>query len=129
MWVGLSYYVRHPPMRERASPKHIHNAIAHREELGTVEGLSEEVRQIVSGSNEGDHHPSGLDDLPHVEVPPFDVLSLLVVLRIISEVNGRLVVHREGERRGRTLLELLEKVAEINGLLSGLRGSHNLRLA
>ena len=100
----------------------------HAKEFGAIESLGEEVGQIVSGGHKRDHQLTRLDDLAHVEVTALDVLSFLMMFWIICEIDGGFVVHRQGERIDRALVEFLQKMTKVDGLLGSLRGSHDLGL-
>ena len=74
---------------------HVHDPITHGEEDTRWQGLREEVRQVVSGADERHVHLQVLDELANEEVPPSDVFGTLVMLRVVGQIDGRLVVDEQ----------------------------------
>ena len=61
------------------------------EELSS-DGLGEEVRAVEAGGDLDDTNLVMLDGLTDIVVPDVDVLSAVVMDRVVDEVDGALVV-------------------------------------
>jgi len=57
------------------------------------------------------------------------MLGAAVVLRVVGEINRRLVVHVDGRRAGRGKSELFKELPIVGRRFGGFGGGHNLRLA
>eukprot|EP00965_Chrysotila_dentata_P028790 956558-Pleurochrysis_carterae.AAC.1 len=60
---------------------------------------------------------------------PVDVLGPLMMFRIVCKVDGGLVVHSQGSRRGASETQISEESSEVHRLLGSFAGSHDLSLA
>ena len=77
---------RHGPVAVRRV-FHIHDPITHGIEDPRVEGLREEVSKIINGVDKGNIDALLFDEFAYEEMPALDVFGLLMVLRIVSQVD------------------------------------------
>ena len=95
-----------PPRARDREARAIHDAISQREESLGNKGLGEEVRQVISGAYERYHDAPVLYHVADEEVTAVDMFGTLVMLRAVGKINGRLVVHEQGQGEVRAVSEL-----------------------
>ena len=81
----------------------VHELVTHGEEMLGIEGLGEEVRQVVACGDIRHDDVEVLDALADEEVTTLDMLHARVVLRVVRGGNGSLVVR--SERGGRAVAD------------------------
>ena len=113
--------------RGRCTCPAIHDLIAHANEHVAEKRFSKEVGKIVYGPHVRNLDHIFLHLLTDEEMPAFNVLNALVMLGVVCEVDGRLIVARNGDGRIVVMeVKLLEEAFEVNGFLGRLGGSHDL---
>eukprot|EP00965_Chrysotila_dentata_P259828 6213695-Pleurochrysis_carterae.AAC.2 len=93
-----------PPVRatgKRALLSNIHDSVAKCKKQARRQRLGEEVRQAIGAAHKRHSDVVRLDAFSHEEMSSIDMLGALVVLRIVCEIDGRLVVRGQTSRRFR----------------------------
>ena len=108
---------------------HIHDLVTHWEEDIRTQRLGEEIRQVVHSANERASNLVVFDQLTNKEVTTLDVFHTSVVLRVISHINRRLVVHEQvgGIRSAETKFAC--ERGQVHCFLSRFRSGDNFSFA
>ena len=86
--------------------RNVHYSVAHAEEVLAHERLGKEISNVFGRGNKGDTKSTVLHALADEVMPAIDVLRPCVVLGIISQIDGRSIVHLERRRFGHVESEL-----------------------
>ena len=127
-----SVWVSTPPRaRNRAFTlaSDVHYDVAEREKQTRRQGLCEKIRKIVFTPHVGDRELEIFHFFTYEEVATMDVLGTRVMLRVVRQVDGRLVVEMQRGRVARVFAELFEERSEIRGLFCSLGGCDDFCLA
>eukprot|EP00965_Chrysotila_dentata_P053122 1762573-Pleurochrysis_carterae.AAC.1 len=119
-----------PPVRAtggRALLSDIHNLVAKRKKQTRRQRLGEEIGQVVGAAHERHRDVVRFEALPHEEMASIDMLGALMVLRIVSEIDGRLVVQRQAGRRIGRQPQIVEQRSQVHCLFCRFGGGNNLR--
>ena len=110
--------------------RYIHDDVAESEERRGEKGFSKEVRYVVHGGHEGDTNTMFFDKFTNEEVTSIYMLHTSVMLRIIGNVNGRLVVDIKVDgSTTRVDPELVAKRRQVHGLFCCIRSSNYFCIA
>ena len=77
----------------------IHDTLAELHKCGVRERFGEEVGRILSGADVRHYDFAIFDALADKEVPALYMLHAIVLLGIVSDVDGAFVITLEGDRR------------------------------